>query len=288
MKPAIEDSPGEGEFVFVSYAHLDIAIAAPEIEFLQDHGWRTWFDQDINPGGEWRDEIAAAIRNARLLVFFVTPNSVASVHCRREVLFALDVNTPVLPVYLVPTRLPDSLSFVLSDRQAIHRYNIEDQEYASKLDMGLVSGSRNHASSSATSAGGNTSGIVDSASALLLILTPELRGGDGDLEFFFDGITEDITAALSKSNWIEVADSELSNRFSTLHTEPLVAANQIGADYLLKGNIREVSGKIRGRFDLINVRRLGGSDWGMRYSDRTRRQAQRDGNQQPQRLHYPQ
>lgn len=254
MVTPIDDISGEEAFVFVSYAHSDVAIAGPEIEFLQRLGWRTWFDADIHPGGEWRDEIAAAIRNAKLLIYFMTPNSVSSIHCRREVLFALDVNTKVLPVYLVPTHLPDGLSFVLSDRQAISRHNLEDQEYISQLDLAAESGSRSFEPQQARAEEMEDGGLSSRSSALLLVLPPELRGVSDELEFFFDGLTEDLIAGLARSKWTEVVDSALSGRFSTTNTDPLVAANQAGATYLLKGKIAEASHKVRGRFELLNVR----------------------------------
>jgi len=253
MQASIDDITGEDSFAFVSYAHVDAELAHSEIEFLQKIGWRIWFDGDIHPGGGWREEIASAIRNARQLVYLVTPNSVNSDHCRREVFFALDVNTPILPIYLVPTRLPDNISFVLSDRQAIFRHKLEDEEYRSQLDSSLVSSSRGLETFQTDSVDKSGAGLTGQ-SPLLLILPIDSNNVSEELEFLLEGLTEDLIAALAKSSWIEVADSGVSSRLSSSKTDPLVAASQAGATYLFKGRVAESSEKIRGRFELLNVR----------------------------------
>ena len=125
---------GNEPYLFVTYAHVDADLVYPEIRWLQDQGFNVWWDDGISPGAVWRTEIAQAIRESSLLLFFVTPQSVQSEQCIREVNFGLDEHQrPVLAVHLVDLALPDSLSLSLSGRQAILRHGLEPEDYERKL-----------------------------------------------------------------------------------------------------------------------------------------------------------
>ena len=107
---------GDEPYVFVSYAHEDAGLVLPEIAWLEAHGVRVWWDEGITPVAvSWRAEIAGAIRDSAVLLYFVTPRSVRSEHCVREVGVALDeYDRPVVAVHLEPTTLPETLVLALS------------------------------------------------------------------------------------------------------------------------------------------------------------------------------
>lgn len=130
---------GAEPYVFVSYSHEDDARVLPEIAWLQAQGIRVWWDEGITPGAEsWRAELASAIRDSAVLLYFVSPRSVASAHCVREVGVALDeFERPVIAVHLEPTTLPDTLVLALSGRQAILQYELTASDYAPKLGAAL-------------------------------------------------------------------------------------------------------------------------------------------------------
>ena len=125
---------GDESYIFVTYSHEDSDLVYPQIRWLQDQGFNVAWDEGISPGAVWRSELAQAIRECSLLLYFTTPNSVASEHCAREVNFALDEHhRPVLAVHLVETVLPDALALSLSDRQAILQHALESEDYERKL-----------------------------------------------------------------------------------------------------------------------------------------------------------
>ena len=51
---------------------------------LQSMGVNVWYDAGIAPGATWREEIAQALANASRMLFYVTRNSVNSMHCQQE------------------------------------------------------------------------------------------------------------------------------------------------------------------------------------------------------------
>lgn len=45
-------------YIFVSYAHDDAALVYPEMVRLKNQGFHVWYDEGINPGSSWDDEVA--------------------------------------------------------------------------------------------------------------------------------------------------------------------------------------------------------------------------------------
>ncbi|HEY5647737.1 MAG TPA: TIR domain-containing protein [Pseudomonadales bacterium] len=124
---------GKEPYVFVSYSHEDNASVYPELQRLHDRGFNIWYDEGLRPGSEWHSELAQAIEDCSLCIFFVTPRSARSAHCQREVHYALDQQRAVLAVHLEPTELPSGLRFALSNIQAILRYELKPAQYQTKL-----------------------------------------------------------------------------------------------------------------------------------------------------------
>jgi Tol biopolymer transport system component len=130
---------GVEPYIFVTYAHEDVELVYPHIRWLQEQDFNIWWDEGISPGASWRTELADAIQGCSLLLYFVTPQSVVSDHCTREVNFALDQHRrPVLAVHMVETELPGALALSLSDRQAILQYAIEPKDYERKLVLAVA------------------------------------------------------------------------------------------------------------------------------------------------------
>ena len=112
---------GTDPYVFVCYAHDDAALVYPEMEHLKEAGFRIWYDEGISPGSAWRDEVALALTQCSVFLYFVSPRSVSSTNCLQEVNFCLSRERTLLSVHLEETTLPAGLELSLSDRQAIIR-----------------------------------------------------------------------------------------------------------------------------------------------------------------------
>ncbi len=102
---------GDEPYIFVSYAHKDSALVFPELVALRDKGYRIWYDEGIDPGNEWPEDIAKALRDCAYFVVFITPYSVDSPYVRKEIDFALKKKLTFVPVYLLKTQLPEGLEF---------------------------------------------------------------------------------------------------------------------------------------------------------------------------------
>ena len=124
---------GDDPYIFVSYSHEDDAVVFQEIRWLQDHGIKIWYDEGISPGSEWTDALAQAIKGCSQVLYFITPQSVASENCRRELNFALAENRPVLSAHLQETSVPDGIRLSLDNRQAILKHKLGVEAYRKAL-----------------------------------------------------------------------------------------------------------------------------------------------------------
>lgn len=129
---------GDEPYIFVSYAHEDTDIVYPEIKWLHDQGFNIWYDEGISPGSRWSEELATSLENSALFVYFCTPHSVSSRHCLNEVNLSLDTDKPTIAVHLQATELTPGLQLQLSSHQAILRYELNEQDYHTKLVSGIA------------------------------------------------------------------------------------------------------------------------------------------------------
>lgn len=124
---------GDEPYVFVCYAHDDAKIVYPELRWLRDQGVNVWYDEGISPGAEFPERLGNAILGACLLLFYVSPRSAASRHCRDEAYFALDHAVPVRPCHIVATDLPAGLALSTATTQGLMRHEMPLREYRRKL-----------------------------------------------------------------------------------------------------------------------------------------------------------
>jgi tetratricopeptide (TPR) repeat protein len=137
LSAPLEAYKGTEPYLFVSYAHLDKAIVFSELAYLHGQSYRIWYDEGIDPGNEWPEELANAITNSFLFVVFVTPNSARSQNVHDEIFFALNNKKPFLAIHLKETKLPPGLELRMGNIQAILRYQMYEEEYHRKIKKTL-------------------------------------------------------------------------------------------------------------------------------------------------------
>src|SRR4051812_19930412 len=85
--------------VFISYSRKDKDFVHRLDEALRGRGRETWVDwDDLRPAEEFMQAIYAAIENADTFVFVLTPESIASKVCEREIAHAVAHNKRMIPV----------------------------------------------------------------------------------------------------------------------------------------------------------------------------------------------
>ena len=85
--------------VFISYSRRDSEFMAKVHTHLKADGHDVWVDwEDIPPTADWWAEIRAAIEEAHVFAFIISPNSVRSDICRNEIQHAIDNNKRFIPI----------------------------------------------------------------------------------------------------------------------------------------------------------------------------------------------
>jgi formylglycine-generating enzyme required for sulfatase activity/dienelactone hydrolase len=124
---------GDARYAFVSYSHADAEKVYADLIRLQDHAINVWYDEGISPGHNWPEELANAIENSSLFIFYVSPNSVKSPHCLRETSYAVSHNIPVLAIHLAQTELPKGLELEIGNSQAIFKWEHTDDHFIDRV-----------------------------------------------------------------------------------------------------------------------------------------------------------
>lgn len=277
---------GEEPFVFISYSHRDSERVFQEITWLRDQGINIWYDEGIEAGREWRDEIASAIARASALIYFVTPDAAQSENCRNEVNFAADEQIPIVTIYLEKTELPGGLRLTLSNRQAILRYDLNPDEYARKLFTFLETHVRvapdltQHAPRSRSkrpvllalglilipvvvwiaiwlqqdvgqTSVGNLKPLPEARLRSVAVLP--FKNLSDKTESIADGISLDLVTGLSKIHDIRVAASTSSFAFKEQALDVGDIGRKLRVDTVLEGSFRVVDGTARVNAQLLLV-----------------------------------
>ncbi|MFX0062654.1 MAG: TIR domain-containing protein, partial [Candidatus Hermodarchaeota archaeon] len=139
MDDLSEAYEGTEPYVFVSYAHKDRDSVYREIKRLQDMGYRIWYDKEIIPTKEWRDEIVDAIEHCKLFLVFLSNHAVQSKYVEKEIYYALGEDKALLVIYLSPTNIPKKLKFEIRHIQDIEKFELSDSQYYQALTKALSS-----------------------------------------------------------------------------------------------------------------------------------------------------
>jgi len=112
QRPAATQAPletpdqlaGDGRFdAFVSYRRItaDTAFVDELQRDLAARGVRVWVDrEEIEPASDWAERIVRGIDASKALIFVITPESVHSAECLRELDQAVELHKLIVPVVL--------------------------------------------------------------------------------------------------------------------------------------------------------------------------------------------
>ncbi|HUG92237.1 MAG TPA: toll/interleukin-1 receptor domain-containing protein [Planctomycetaceae bacterium] len=103
----------EAGHVFISYSHVDHGYVTSLAERLTAAGVPVSYDHQLEPGQGWSAQLEAGIRDARLMLVVLTTASSESVYVRREIHFADDKVSRIVPLLRETCTLP----LPLADKQ---------------------------------------------------------------------------------------------------------------------------------------------------------------------------
>ena len=121
---------GNQPFIFISYAHRNSSRIYPIITRMQEDGFRVWYDDGINPGSEWDDNIAEHVQACSYFIAFLSEEYLASENCRDELNYARSLGKNRLLIYLTDVTLPAGMDMRLNRLQAVYWSRFRTMEEA--------------------------------------------------------------------------------------------------------------------------------------------------------------
>jgi hypothetical protein len=140
---------GDQPYAFIAYAHADAIQVYPVLAMMHAQGYRVWYDEGIDPGNEWPEDIARRLDSCSAFLVFISRNAVTSRNVRNEINFALTRDKLVLAIHIESTPLPQGLELQLGSIQAIQLYRMSSETFSRRLaralDPSLQEAGRPHA-----------------------------------------------------------------------------------------------------------------------------------------------
>ena len=98
----------------------------------------------------------------------------------------------------------------------------------------------------------------------LAVLPLKTRGGDAELESFAEGLTEEITAGLSRFRHLSVVTASAAARHDRESADALEVGKELRVGFLLEGRVRKAANGIRVNVQLLDTR-TGTDLWAERF-----------------------
>jgi formylglycine-generating enzyme required for sulfatase activity len=128
---------GAEPYIFVSYAHADGASVFEDLRTLHDRGFRIWYDEGIDPGNEWPDEVAEALLRSSQFLVFLSAAAVESRNVRNEIYMALTQEKPLLAIFIEDVQLNAGLQLQMGAIQALKKFAMPSDRYLKKVTKSL-------------------------------------------------------------------------------------------------------------------------------------------------------
>jgi len=121
--------------VFISYGRRhSVAFARKLHNRLKSRNYNVWFDMnDIPVGVDFQEQIDNGIRKAHNFVFVISPHSVKSIYCLKEIMLALKYGKRIIPIlHVEPTDCWDKVNPAISKLNWI--YMRQEEKFSVPLE----------------------------------------------------------------------------------------------------------------------------------------------------------
>ncbi|MDZ4308290.1 TIR domain-containing protein [Allopontixanthobacter sp.] len=228
--------------IFLSYNREDEAKAKLFAEGFEREGFDVWWDVGLRTGDSYDQVTEQALREAKSVVVLWSRKSVESRWVRAEATLA-DRNKTLLPCMIEPCDRPIMFELVQTAELAHWAGDSGDGAWLNFLnDVRELVGMERMTLSA-------TAGRVQLASSprlretLLAVLPFDNLSSDSEMEFFSDGVSDDILGRISRGSKLRVIGRTSSFQFRG--TDKPKAAAALGATHVLDGSIRRAGTKVR-------------------------------------------
>jgi hypothetical protein len=123
--PSAQAPKSPPDAVFISYSSKDEAEARGVCLGLRDAGISAWLAPEKMMLGWWPRQIVKAIRDCRVFVVILSPESNRSVQVRREVYLATSLRKTIIPLELAAGDPQDDMAYLLAGLQIVKPFDVQ-------------------------------------------------------------------------------------------------------------------------------------------------------------------
>lgn len=118
---------GNDPYIFISYCHKNSEVYDVILKELSSNGFRFWYDEGIQSGRAWADEISMRIKNCSQFLVFLSKEAINSENVKDEIHLALKNKKDMQIIHLEEIELDGGLELQLDRKQAILRYKYSNE-----------------------------------------------------------------------------------------------------------------------------------------------------------------
>ena len=245
--------------IFLSYNREDQAVARRFAEAFAAEGFDVWWDATLKSGEAYDEVTEAALRTAKAVVVLWSPRSVVSRWVRAEATLA-DRNKTLVPCTIEPCDRP--IMFELTQTAELSHWtgDVADKAWQAFLgDVRSLCVTQIDANSAPTNASRSFTAPIERRGEVsaIAIMPFSNRSGLPEDEVFAEGMVEDVIAALSLSGGVKVLASSATTAFRRGTHDLTAVGHQLGARYVLEGNVRRVAQHLRVTTQLVEAKSSG-------------------------------
>jgi TolB-like protein len=241
--------------IFLSYTREDQASAQRFAEAFEAQGWSVWWDVTLRSGEAYDQVTEEALSTAKAVVVLWSLKSVVSRWVRAEATLA-DRNRTLVPAMIEPCQRP--IMFELTQTADLSHWAGEADDSSWRAFLADV---RRFVETEAApqtpaprpSAQGASAPPSRTARPALAVLPFINRSGREADDLFAEDMVEDLTAALSRSQWMKVVAASAAAAYRNGARDLRKIGRDLGARYLLEGNIRRAGEDLRVTAQLVEA-----------------------------------
>jgi hypothetical protein len=133
VRPPVEAYRGSKPYIFASYSHQNMREVFSVIKKLAGSRYRIWYDEGVEPGNEWPEEVGKALLGCSQFIVFMSRSAADSRNVRNEINLATGEDKNVLVVFMEPTDLSEGMRLQIGTVQFMNRFEMTETEFLDKL-----------------------------------------------------------------------------------------------------------------------------------------------------------
>lgn len=246
--------------IFISYNREDQARAQLFADGFTVQGFKVWWDSALKSGEAYDEVTENALRAAKAVVVLWSKRSVQSRWVRAEATLA-DRNKTLAPAMIEPCERP--IMFELTQTADLTHWQGDQNDrvwQAFLADVrGFVSTQPPARKAPQPAASAQQSAIPMPAPQgrgsrpSLAIMPFTNRSGERADDVFADGMVEDLISALSLSRTARIIAAGATRAFRNNATDLRLIGRELGARYILEGNVRRAGANLRVTAQLVEA-----------------------------------